>query len=204
VDGLATAGDCRLTNRQNSWDLQASFSSTNWAAETIRRHVRRISQLFWNIIKEVLIKTALTIVRLCHHWVSICWVDPLVHHVSDNIYDCGMNIWWGRTNIPLETTKYIYACIINLAINDSGTALMLCCTSWTNLWQNPNVASFQDWQTIVDGRCEEGDECWVGIINQQCIYRSRSSYAIYLYMVFTNYHFSRCKLKLAHLHWTSW
>ena len=68
-DGLAAAGDGRPTHRQNSRESHASFSSSNKAAETIKRIVGLLYQLLLDSIKEVLIKAALIVVRLCCRWV---------------------------------------------------------------------------------------------------------------------------------------
>jgi hypothetical protein len=93
-------------------------------------------------------------------------VDPSADHAADIVYLFGLNLWRGRTKIRVETTKYICAYIINRVINVSCIALTLCSTSWTKLWRDPKLACFPGRQTMVDGRCGEGNECRVDFINQ--------------------------------------
>jgi len=154
-------------------------------------------QVLRGIIKEVLIKPTLIVVRLCHHWVRTRSVDPSANHAADIVYLFGLNLWWGRMKIPIETTKYLCACMINWVINVSCITLTLCSTSWTKLCRNPKLASLPGRQITVDGRCGEGNECRVNFINQWSIFHSPLSYAIEVYPVNKIHNFGRCKSKLA-------
>jgi len=160
-------------------------------------------QLLRDVIKDVLVKAALIVVKLCHRWVCTSWVHPSADHAADIVYLFRLNLWRRRRKIRFETMKYICACIINHVINVSWIALMFCSTSWTKLWQDPILACFPGRQTMVDGRCGEGNECWVDFINQWSIFHSHLSYAIEVYPVNKIHNFSRCKSKLALLNWSS-
>jgi hypothetical protein len=93
-------------------------------------------------------------------------VDPSADHAADIVYRFGLGLWRGRTKIRVDTTKYIWPFIINRVIDVSWIALTLCFTSWTNLWRDPELASFPGRLTMVDGICGEGTECRVHCINQ--------------------------------------
>jgi len=202
-DRLAAACDGRPTHRQNSWESHTSFSSSNKADETIKRIVGLLYQLFWDVIKEVLITAALIVVRLCHRSVHTSWVDPSADHAADTVYLFGWNLWRGRTTIRVKTMHYICACIINCENNVACIAHMLCFTSWTKLWQDCTLACFPGRQAIVDGRHGEANECQVDFINQWSIFHSHLSDAIEICPVNKMHNFSHCKLKLALLNWLS-
>jgi len=142
-------------------------------------------------------------VRLCHRWVCTSWVDPPADHAADIVYRFGLNLWRGRTEIRVETTKYICACIISRVINVSCIALRLCSTSWTNLWQDHKLACFPGRQTMEYGCCGEGNVCRIDFINQWSIFHSHLSYAIEVCPVNKIHNFSPCKSKLALLNWLS-
>jgi hypothetical protein len=93
-------------------------------------------------------------------------VDPSADHAADIIYLVGLNLWQGRTNIRIQTMKYLWACIIHLVIVGAFIALMLCSTSWTKLWPDSKLACRPGRQPMVDGCDGEGNECWVDFINQ--------------------------------------
>jgi len=104
-NGLAAAGNGRPTHRQNSWDSLASFSSSNKAGEMIKRIVRQLYQVLQNVIKEVLIKAALMVVRLCYRWVHTRGVDPSANLAVGNVYHFRLKLLRGRTKIHVEMTK---------------------------------------------------------------------------------------------------
>jgi len=198
-----TVANTGPTDRQNSWESHTSFSSSNQAAEKSKRIVGLLYQLLQDVIKEVLLNAALIVVRLCPRWVCTSWVDPLADHAMDIIYHFGLNLWWGRTKIWVKRTKYICACSFNPVINVPCITIMLCSTSWTKLQWDPKLACVLGQQTMVDGRCGEGNECWVDFINQWSIFHSHLSYAIEVCPVNKIHNFSRCKSNLALLNWSS-
>jgi hypothetical protein len=67
--GLAAAGDCGFNHRQNSWESHTSIRSSNKAAETIKRILGLLYQLFWDLLKEMIINAAQIVVRLFNRWV---------------------------------------------------------------------------------------------------------------------------------------
>jgi len=160
-------------------------------------------QLLREVMKELLIKAALIVVRLCHSSVHACGVDPSANYVTDIVYLFGLNRRQGRMKIRIETTKFVCACIINFVIVVSCIALTLCSTSWTKLWQNPKLSSFHGQLTMVDGSHGEGNEWQVDFINQWSTFHSHLSYAIGECPVNKIYNFSRCKLKLVLLNSSS-
>jgi len=173
------------------------------AAKTIKRIVRLLYKLLRDVIKEVLIKAALIIVRLCHRWVRTSWVDTSADHAADIVYHLSLNLWQGRTKICVETTKCICAGIINPLINIYCITLRLCSISWTKLWWDPELACFPDQQTMVDRYCGEGNEYRVDFTNQWSIFNSHLLHAIEVCPVNKIQNFSRCKSKLALLNLSS-
>jgi len=196
-NGLAAAGDGRPTHRQNSWELHASFSSSNKAAETMKSIVGLLSQLLQDVIKEVLIKAALIIVRWCHCSVCTGGVDPSANHAVDIAYGFVINHLDGRIKMRVQMTKYICAFIMPCVIIVSCIALTLCCTSLTKLWRDPKLTCFPGRQTILDGPWGEGNECWVDFINHWSIFHSCLSYEIAVRPVNMINNFSCCKSILA-------
>jgi len=160
-------------------------------------------QLLQDLIEVVLINAALIVVRLCHCWVRISWVDPSANHTVDIVYLIGLGFRRGKTNIRVQMTKYISACFINRRINVCCIAVMMCSTSWTKLWRDPELSCFPGWHSVVDVRCSEGNECLVDIINQWYFFHSHLLYAIEVCPVNKIHNFSRCKSKLALLNWSS-
>jgi len=160
-----------------------------------------LNKLLRDPIKNILIKAALIVVRLCHRWVHTSWVDRSADHAADIVYLVGSNLWRGRTQICIEMTKYMCACIIDHVINVSCIALTLCSTSQTELWRDPNLACFAGRQTMLNTRCGEGTECQVDFINQWFIVHSHLSYAKEVCLVNKIHNFSHCKSKLALLIW---
>jgi len=202
-DELAAAGDGLPAHPLNSWESHASFGSSNQNPETIAQFVRLLNQLLRDVIKADLFLAALIVERLCHYWECNRWVDPLLNDVADTIYLSGMNIWWGWWKIRIEMTKYPYQRIINLVIDVFRIALTLCSASWTKLWQDPKLASFQGQQTIVDAQHGEGNERRIDFINKWSVSHSHVSYAIEVCAVNKIHNFSWCKLKLALQNWSS-
>jgi len=146
--------------------LHESFSSRNKAAETIKSSVRILYLRLWEVIKNVLIKAALIIGRLCQCWVHTSWGDSLGNHAMDPVNHSGLNIMRGITKICVATMQSICACIIHCVINVSCMALTLSSTPWSNLWWDPKVACFPGRQTMVDGHRSEGNQCQVDYMSQ--------------------------------------
>jgi len=125
-DRLAAAGDGRPAHRQNRWESHASFSSSNKAADMIKRIVGLLCQLLRDVIKAVFIKAALIILRLCHRWVCTSWGDTSANHAVDIAYLFLLNFMRGRTKIRVERTKHICACIIYWVKNVSYLSHLSC------------------------------------------------------------------------------
>jgi len=110
--------DGRPALRQNSWESHASFSSSNKAVETIKRIVVLLNQLLQHVFKEVLIKAALSVVRLCHHWVRTSWVDCTVWYSAHINYHLAWtsreDVWtsasrrWNSSVHALLTTGFMF------------------------------------------------------------------------------------------------
>jgi len=167
----------------------------------IKRIVRLLYQLLWDVIKEVFIKAALIIVRLCHCRVRTSWVDPSANYAEDIVYLPGLNLWRGWMEIPNKTAKYICANIINCMINVTCIALALCSTSWTKLLWDPQLTSVPGRQTMVDSHPGEGDECQDDFINQRSVFHSHLMYATEVCPVNIIHNVSHCKSKLSLLNW---
>jgi len=169
----------------------------------MKRTVRLLYQLLRNTIKEVLVKAALIIVRLCHRCVRTSRVDPWDNHAMDNVYRSGLNPWWRRFKIRVKMTRYIFAYMTNRVINVSCITLTLCSTSWTKLWRDSKLTCFPGRQTMVDGSSGGDSECWSDFVNQWSIFHSHLSDAIEVCPVNMIHNFSRRKSKLALLSWSS-
>jgi len=159
--------------------------------------VALLYQLLRDVMMEVLINAALSIVRLRHHTFHTSWVVPSANHAADSVNIFGLNLWQGCTKIDVKTTNYISACIVNRRMNVSGIALTLRSTSWAKLWRDPKLACCPGWQRMVDGCRSEGNECWVDYIRYSSIFHSHLSYAIEVCQVNKIQNFSRRKSKLA-------
>jgi len=202
-DGLPAAGDSRPTHRQNSWELHASFSSSNIAAETIERIVGLIHKLLWDRIKEVLNIAALIVERLCHSWGHPSWVDSSTHHAVDLVNLLGWNLWWGRTKVGAEIKRFICAWNINRVHNASCIAFTLCSTSLSKLLLDPKLVWVSGRQIMVDGSHSECKEHQLDVIKQWYIIDGHFSYAIEACPAYQIYNFRHCKSKLALLSWSS-
>jgi hypothetical protein len=83
-------------------------------------------------MKDLLIKAALIIVRLCHYWVCTSWVGSLANLAAYTLYLSGFNLWQGTMKMQIKTTTFVNACILKREMNVSCIELMLWSTSWTN------------------------------------------------------------------------
>jgi len=155
------------------------------------------------MINEVISNAALIEVGLHHFWFSSRWVDHMVNNAADIVYCFGLKIWWGRTKIHPETTKYIVACNINDVINVSCITCEFCSTYWTNLLQDPMLTSFPGQQTRVDGHCGNGLECQAEFMNPWFLLHTHLSDAIEVCLVNNPNNFSCFKLRFALLNWVS-
>jgi len=99
----------------------------------MKRTVRVLYHLPWNILKKVPIKAALIVVGLCHPLVSTSSVKRLVNHAMNIVMPCGLNLRGGRRKIHLEVMIYIPICIIHHVMNVSCIAFRSCFTSWIKL-----------------------------------------------------------------------
>ena len=169
----------------------------------IKRIVGLLYHLLWDVIKEVLIKAALIVLRLCHRWVCTSWVDSTADKAADIVDLFDLNLERGRKKICIETKKYICVCTINSVIDVSCIAFMLCSISWTKLWQYHQLACYPGRQTMVDLGLGEGNPCPVDFINQWSIFHAHLSYAIEVCPVNKILNVCSCKSKHALLNCSS-
>jgi hypothetical protein len=116
-------------------------------------------------IKDVIITVALIVVRLYHCWRRTSGVDRLANPAVDTFNYCGLNLWWGRTKIRVETTKFICVHIVTCMIISLSIAVKLWSTSVNMLWRDPILTCYPGRQTVVDGHHCEGNESQVEFIN---------------------------------------
>jgi len=154
-------------------------------------------------MKEVLIKAAPIVVRLCHPCVHTSRADPWENHAAGIVYLVGSNLRQGRTKIDFETTKFIWPCIIHGVINVSCIALRLCSAAWTKLWKDAQPACDPGQQTMVDVCHGEGNECWVDFINWWSMIHSHLFDAMKVCPVNTINNVSQGKLTCALRNWLS-
>jgi len=137
------------------YSSHASLSSSNKAAETMKRIVRLLYHLLCDMIKKVPIKAAIIVVSLCHCWVHTCSVDPSANHAADIVHHFGLNIWQTRTKIHVETLKYIQAWIIHRVISVHLLHLLCAPPPGRHSGGTPNSAVFQAnrrWWMVVEVR----------------------------------------------------
>jgi len=85
-------------------------------------------------------------------------VDHPVNRSEDPVCLFGLKLWFGGTKIRVKTLIFNSICNINHGIHVSHIGLMLCYTSWTKLWRDPQLACFPGQQKVVDGgRCERNE-----------------------------------------------
>ena len=198
---LVTMADQLIGNTDEDHML-ASASATKLLRRS-KHIVVPLYQLLPDIIKDVLIKAALIILRLCHRWVCTSWVDPSAHLGADCVYHFDLNLWRGRKKFHIETTNSISACIIHRVINVCCIAHMLYCTSWTKLCRDPKQGCFAARQSTEDGHHSEGNEFWVDLINRWRSFHSPFAQAIKVCPVNKIRNFSYYKSKLALPNWSS-
>jgi hypothetical protein len=151
-------------------------------------------------------------------------LDPLLTPATDGFVPVGWILWaimmwmlsiffsWAsgykeRKSVSRRQNASLHS-IIHM-INVSHVTHALCCTSWIQLWRDPEPAIFPGRRRKVDGNHSGGNKCLVDMINEWSIFHYYLSYTIEGCPVNEIQNVRCCKSKLGllnssqHLNW-SW